>query len=153
MDKHDRFNIMKSLMPKFPCTKLYETTTCLGAFGGATPKRIKLWSSESWICNMKRKLPTDFKREPGLRLVTVKDKKVTGGRDLKASENYPAEYGKELRRQWYAHRGCKPIPRGASDSDSDSESIPDDFPMDLWEDCGLASLCASKNVPVDRLPF
>ena len=88
-----------SLLPWFPpVARLFAlaqptcTSTYLGAFGSATVKPVRLWSTRAWVSCLKRVRPKGVV-DPAAQLVKRSGRRVTGIRSaLKASQAYPQEF-------------------------------------------------------------
>ena len=101
-----------SLMRKMPVFQkvarhfnIFEFFTWMGMFGSPTPKPTKLWSGSEWLCEVTRKLERSmFKHiEPNTKTYTrYTDSngkiRTKGTKSMKASQQYPDGYGKELAR-------------------------------------------------------
>ncbi len=131
-------------------SEFHEVKTSMGAFGAATRKPSKLYSSEKWIAKLERSIPAGFRPDPQLQTSTVDAfGGVTGGRDLQATQAYPDRYGQELLRVWRRHKRTKPSHWPADDESEDS----DEFEEDAWHDTNMDALVRKKKVSLYRMPF
>ena len=152
MAQHPRMRMLKELNAHSGTAGLsefHETNTNMGAFGAATKKPTKLYSSEKWVAQLSRSLPAGYKPDPKVQTVTIANGKVSGGKDLKDTQAYPDGYGQELLRVWRASRRTAAQRWPQDDVSEDS----DEFEEDDWQDTGMQKLAAAKNVSWDRMPF
>ena len=79
--------------------------TWMGAFGHGSPKGTALWSSRVSVKKLCRLLPTDKVWEKEMTKKSVLSDgsiSVSGGKDLKSSQAYTAEYGLSSLSTWLA---------------------------------------------------
>ena len=71
---------------------------------------------------------------------------LTGGKDMKSSQEYPEEYGRCVASAYKDHIACMP------DEVADSESSNEDCTADLdpWSDAGLGEVCEWLELPTHR---
>ena len=84
---------------------VYRAWTWMGSFGADSPKGTCLWSSRASVQKLSRVLPDrKFHEAQITKETTNKDGtvSVSGGRDLKASQAYTAEFGFSTLSVWLA---------------------------------------------------
>ena len=81
----------------------------MGGFGAATPKPTTLRGNRWWITNLQRKSPNNL---PVSGTTSKRTNPVTGRlqitgkkHELKATQEYPVEYGQAVCAEWEARRG------------------------------------------------
>jgi len=151
MAQHPRMVMLKELSERtVGLTGFHEVHTSMGAFGAATKKPTRLYSSEEWVHEMRRAVPRDFARDPKKQTVKIaKGGKVTGGPDLKETQAYPDEYGRALLRSW--QRNLKTARHAYAEDEISEDS--EEFEEDAWADCELFNMLAGKGVRRDAMPF
>jgi len=93
-------------MPRFQVIvsnfNVYEVWMWMGMFGGPTLKATRLYAGSQWPFALRRKLDRSKFVAATKTVRTYKDKsgvsRVTGAPALKASQQYPDDYGKEVAR-------------------------------------------------------
>ena len=72
----------------------------MGAYGGESQKELKLWSNRQWVEELIKEVPrgTVFANNDITKVYYNKhgQKKVTGGKGLKATQYYPKDFGIEV---------------------------------------------------------
>lgn len=152
MIRHPRMQMIKEFGQSdagAALTEFHEVSTNMGGFGAATKKPTKLYSSEKWILHLHRTVPPGYKADPEVQTVTVKDGKVTGGRDLKETQAYPIGYGQELFRAWRQHGRSEALHCLQDDISENS----DEYEEDDWHDTDMQGLVRAQNVRWDAMPF
>ena len=149
MRHHPRVqDIRRQLGPRW---KLVHTH--MGAWGGPTEKPTLLHGDAPYMGALARTPSKDdykrFEEEDHHTTVRTADGKVSGGEDLKHSQEYPRQYAEEVARLFDEHHKV-PV---EVDSDSDDSDIADDTEVDRWADAELASVCEWLQIPHDKFCF
>ncbi len=92
MDRHPAF---QSLMG---CTQVFRHCTFMGRFGAETAKPTWVWSNKPWVADIEKHQVASNPRSQKMQLVSkYVDKtgraRVSGNKNLKASQTYPAGFG------------------------------------------------------------
>lgn len=123
-------------------SKYNEVNIWMGAYGAPTRKATVLRSPQQWVHGLKKRLPKDKRhfdsKEVSTGYVNAAGKKcVDGGEGLKATQEYPKEYGESVYRCWNSYieepRSEQP------ETDSDEENDLFQATPDMWEDAELNS--------------
>ena len=123
--------------------------TWMGAFGARTPKSTRIWSASDAVYGLHRTLSAEQKFDSTGVATVSSSGAVSGGPDLKGTQEYPEGYGQAVAQAWAQARKHKLQLQGDADPESDDETAAD--PEDLWEDAKLDSLAAWCGVPHDKL--
>ena len=97
---------MQELLNSLDCFRCF---TWMGSFGGHSPKGTVLWSSRPGVKKLARVLP-DREWEAEMTTKSFKangDVAVTGGRDLKKSQSYTADFAMSTLAVWLEEREPK----------------------------------------------
>jgi len=136
MTRHNRFS------HNAIAGSIYTTYTWMGCFGAPTRKATQLWSSAEWVVNLKRSMTKDIAMtKDSNKVVHVTEdpadgrRRISGGQNLKATQEYPEEYGKEVASQYDAARKLQDEEVIAESSESDYELGP--TMVDAWDDAKL----------------
>ena len=89
----------------------FKAQTYMGAFGGSTLKEHFLLSNKRWVYGMAKDRPPSAQFNGGSQVVKKeivvkngsKKQRVTGGPDLKGTENYTDEFGQSLLQLYLAY--------------------------------------------------
>ena len=73
---------------------------------------------------------------------------VSGSADLKESQAYPEEYGKQLAKAWSEHWELVEVDSDADEESSDEETFTE---KDSWSDATLADVCDWLGLPVNQI--
>ena len=127
-----------------------EVSTCMGAFGAPTTKPSTLYSSSEWVRALARSLSLEERSQlAGGKEVVTQDPitgQITGGRDLKKTQEYPAGYGDAVSSAFEQ----RVVDVDSEDDDGDDDDL-QDLARDDWEDAGLKGVCAWLRLPHDRM--
>ena len=131
-----------------------EVSTCMGAFGAATVKSSKLWSSSSWAKDLARSLSKTQRQQLGVGKEVTKIDEITGGvsagRDLKGTQEYPNAYGYAVVNAFERDQQ-EILIETASESDSEAEfENLISMDRDPWDDTGISEVCVWLGIPHDR---
>ena len=148
MFQHPRLKQAKAILatindPRFSFTAV---DMCMGAFGSNSNKPSALVASSPWI----RGLDVPLSAEDKLRIaenteeIVVRDDNggITGGKDLKGTQEYPRGYGEAVAKEWSQFLRD---PMEVSDDEPNFH-----FPQpttDTWEDTSLHMVCQMLGVP------
>ena len=72
---------------------------------------------------------------------------LTGGKHLKASQECPVEYGREVAAAYKSHLESVPDEVAGSEASSEEEDMAD---LDSWADAGLGEVCEWLGLPEHR---
>ena len=157
MWEHPRLKQLRRWMDSHadPTNYKYSTvTTSMGAFGAATVKPSALHGSSPWVLDLGRSLTTQQReaiRAESTEEVSIKDSEtgaVTGGDDLKGTQEYPPGYGVAVSDAWEKWlRGPDFVP-DVQDSVGHAE-MPEIYAA--WPDTSLKDVCDLLKVPWDKL--
>ena len=73
---------------------------------------------------------------------------TTGGADLKESQAYPEEYGRQVALAWQSHWDLVHVESDGDEESSDEENLTEEDP---WSDAQLWSVCDWLGLPADRM--
>ena len=156
MFEHPRFKQVKDAMrsstdPRFQWTT---ETVYMGAHGANSSKPTMLVASSPWIRGLVVPLTEADKLRMGENdeeIVTRDDAGgITGGKDLKATQEYPRGYGEAVAKEWMDFNEA-PIEVSDSDTDNESEIVYPEATHDLWLDSSLSGVCKLLGVPAHVL--
>ena len=127
---------------------VFMTTFSMGAHGAPTRKPTKLYSNRPWVADLQKKVPANTKFAK-LDIVRhgVNDrgqKTVTGGKQLKATQAYPRNFGKAVSNCFIKNRGPEKIQAKVPPGTTVLERKrfvrlgPTDDP---WDDADLKAVC------------
>ena len=147
MGLHPRILQLKRVIGSF-----VHVTTHMGAFGGDCPKPTNLYSDSSYVHKLVRS-PTQADRARFAEL----DREImtrcpitgalSGGRDMKASQAYPVEYGRVVAASYKTHIDKTPEELPDSETSSEEDCMAD---RDSWADAGVCEVCDWLGVPSNR---
>ena len=128
--------------------------THMGAFGGPTEKATILHGDAPYLSKLQRSpTPDDYARfasEDHEMVTRSQSGAFSGGKDLKDSQAYPAEYAENVIDLFAEHLGSADY----VESDSDVEILDEEaVEADAWEDAGLDEVCAWLGIPSHRYCF
>ena len=129
------------------CMRLHKIRTWLGSFGAPTAKAIVLLSTHRLVYTLQRGFKRSRCESNTIQVVIPAiSGGVTGGRDLRGTQQYPLQYAEALYRSCMEanfaelNHGCL----------FDGErALPQT--EDTWADAGLKSVCTFLDIPDDRL--
>ena len=118
----------------------------MGAYGGDSQKTLKLYSNEQWIEQLYKKLPSEQKFTNNTvtksYLNSNGEKKVTGGKGLKATQAYPLPFGMAVGRAYVKNLREKASPAPEMTLSAVTKAIASMTDADTWCDAELPAVRA-----------
>ena len=146
MDMHPRLVQVQQILGK----RWIHLTTAMGAFGGPTEKATNLYSDSQYVHRLRRSCTAaDHKRfAEDLASKDPVTGQTTGGTDLKESQAYPEEYGRQVAKAWKEHWEIVQVDSDSEEESSDEETL---IEKDSWSDAKLAPVCDWLGLPIDKM--
>lgn len=148
MGLHPRIRQLQIMIPSFK-----HFTTHMGAFGGPVPKPTNLYCDAPYAYKLIRTpMLADKARFHKENLEMMKRDPITGalsgGKDMKGSQEYPQGYGEAVASSYKNHVDTVADEVASSESSSDEE---DSVELDSWADAGLGEVCAWVGLPSNTM--
>ena len=158
MWQHPRVRQVRDLIEKLadPMFTYCNIEMTMGAYGAPTVKPSQLHACANWVKGLERHLSDEERariRASSTEEVVTKDPvtgAVTGGSDLKGTQEYPRDYGSAVAEQWLQWQ------QRAETLDVDVDETHEELKMpafgkDTWQDTSLDAVCKLLGIPSDQL--